>query len=170
MSPPSCHHRVWTGRKSALIRLLALVFLALSIQSAGAGPPPTGLWLTQDREGVIAVAPCGSNLCARIVGVVLDHPDDKMPVDRQGVTQCNLPLITDARQVQPNLWQGHITDPRSGDHYGVELRLDPRGTLALRGYLGIPLLGRTQIWTRYAGRVPSDCRLYAGLEVKEADR
>ena len=77
MSPLSCHHRVWTGRKSALIRLLALVFLAFSIQSARAGPPPTGLWLTQDREGVIAVAPCGSNLCARIVGVVLDHPDDK---------------------------------------------------------------------------------------------
>jgi uncharacterized protein (DUF2147 family) len=153
-----------------MTRLLGLVLLLLSAQTATAAPAPTGLWLTQNREGVIAVTPCGANLCARIVGVVLDHPDDKVPVDHQGVTQCKLALITDARQVQPNLWQGHITDPRSGDHYGVEFRLDPQGALALRGYLGIPLLGHTQTWTRYTGRVPPDCRLLAGVEVREADR
>jgi uncharacterized protein (DUF2147 family) len=153
-----------------MTRFLGLLLLLLSVQTATAAPAPVGLWLTQNHEGVIAVSPCGGNLCARIVGVVLDHPDDKMPVDHRGATQCNLPLITDARQVQSNLWKGHITDPRSGDHYGVELNLVRNGTLALRGYLGIPLLGRTQIWTRYTGRVPSDCRLHAGVEVKEADR
>jgi uncharacterized protein (DUF2147 family) len=146
-----------------MIRFLAFALLVLSSRSAQAAPALTGLWLTEDRGGVISVSSCGGNLCAHIVGIFLDHPDDKMPVDHRGVSQCDLPLITDAREIKPNLWKGHITDPRSGDIYGVELHLDPRGTLALRGFLGIPLLGKTQTWTRYTGVVPADCRLHAGI-------
>jgi hypothetical protein len=62
-------------------------------------------------------------------------------------------------QVGPNLWKGHITDPRNGSVYQMEMYLKPDGTLALRGYLGIPLLGQTQTWTRYSGPIPKDCRL-----------
>jgi uncharacterized protein (DUF2147 family) len=153
-----------------MIRLLAFAFLLLSCRTSLAAPALTGLWLTQDRNGVIAVSACGANLCARIVGVVLDHPDDPMPVDYQGASQCGLPLITDARQTRPNLWEGHLTDPRSGSVYGAELHLDPHGNLALRGFLGFTLLGRTQIWTRYPGIPPANCRLYAGVGPTEANR
>ena len=142
-----------------MTRFLACLLLLLPIRAASAESPPTGLWLTQDHDGVIAVEPCDGELCARIEGVVLDHPNDPTPVDYRGVSQCHLPLITDARQTGPNLWKGHITDPRNGDVYDVELYPEPGGNLALRGYLGVPLLGRTQTWTRYAGTVPDDCRL-----------
>jgi uncharacterized protein (DUF2147 family) len=107
------------------------------------------------------VTPCDGALCVRIAGVVLDRPSDPTPVDYRGISQCHLALVTDARPVQPNLWQGHIVDPRNGRVYGVELRQDSDGNLALRGFLGIPLLGSTQIWTRYQGAVPKDCRMYA---------
>jgi uncharacterized protein (DUF2147 family) len=142
-----------------MIRPLALAVLLLSVHASHAAPAPIGLWLTQDHEGVIAISPCGSGLCARLVGIFLARPDDKTPVDYRGVSQCNLMLITDARQVRPGLWKGHIIDPRSGDVWGVELHLDPNGNLALRGFLGIPLLGRTQTWTRYRGTPPADCRI-----------
>jgi uncharacterized protein (DUF2147 family) len=142
-----------------MTRLLAAAFLLLSLQHARAAPDLTGLWLTQDRDGVIAISPCGVDLCGRIVGVFLDRPSDSMPIDHRGVSQCGLPLITDARQIRPNLWKGHITDPRNGDVWGVELHLDPRGNLALRGFFGLPLLGRTQTWTRYQGTPPADCRI-----------
>jgi uncharacterized protein (DUF2147 family) len=115
--------------------------------------------LTQGRDGVIAISNCGAALCARIVGVFLDRPDEPMPVDYRGVSQCGLYLISDAKPIQPNLWKGHITDPRNGSVWGVELRLDPRGNLALRGFLGVPLLGRTQTWTRYPSTPPRDCRI-----------
>jgi len=142
-----------------MTRFLACLLMLLPIRAASADPPPTGLWLTQDHDGVIAVEPCDSELCARIAGVILDHPNDPTPVDYRGVSQCHLPLITDARQTGPNLWTGHITDPRNGDVYGVELYLERNGNLALRGFVSIPLLGQTQTWTRYAGTVPDDCRL-----------
>jgi uncharacterized protein (DUF2147 family) len=136
--------------------------LLLSARAACAAPPPAGLWLTADRDGVIAVTPCGDDLCARIEGVILDHPTDPTPVDHRGVSQCHLPLVTDARPVGPNLWKGHILDPRNGSLYGVELSLEPDGSLSVRGFLGFPLLGQTQTWTRYPGKVPKDCRLTQG--------
>ncbi len=126
-------------------------------------PSPVGVWLTQDHDGVIAVTQCADRLCARIVGVVLDHPNDAMPVDYRGTTQCNLTLISDAKEVRPGLWKGHILDPRNGNRFGADLHMDPHGQLALRGFLGIPLLGSTETWTRYTGIVPPDCRLVAAL-------
>jgi uncharacterized protein (DUF2147 family) len=142
-----------------MLRLIAALALLPIAFPAFAGPPVEGLWLTQDRDGIVAVEPCGTNLCARIEGLILDHADDPTPVDHRGVSQCHLPLIADARQTEPNLWKGHMTDPRNGSVYRVELYMDNGGSLALRGYVGIPLLGQTQTWTRYDGVVPADCRM-----------
>ncbi|HET6789893.1 MAG TPA: DUF2147 domain-containing protein, partial [Aquabacterium sp.] len=44
---------------------------------------------------------------------------------------------------------GHILDPRSGDLYKARLRLQDEGRrLEVRGYVGVPLLGRSQTWIR----------------------
>jgi uncharacterized protein (DUF2147 family) len=144
-----------------MLRLLILAVLLLPALPVQATSTLTGLWLTQDHDGVIRVFDCGNGLCAEIAAVILDHPNDPTPVDYRGVSQCHLPLITDAKPIRANLWKGHITDPRNGSVHGVELRLDPHHNLALRGFLGVPLLGQTQIWTRYPGEVPADCRLSA---------
>ena len=143
------------GMKHLLVGLMLL----LPPVAAFAAPSPDGLWLTQDHDGIIGISPCDGKLCARIDGLILDHADDRTPVDYRGVSQCHLPLITDAEQVEANLWRGHITNPRNGSVYHVELHLETGGALALRGYIGIPLLGQTQTWTRYDGKVPEDCRM-----------
>ena len=145
-----------------MLQYLAILALLLPVHAAVAGPPEEGLWLTQDHDGIIAVEPCDTGdgkLCARIEGVILDKPSDPTPVDYRGVSQCHLPLITDAVQVEANLWKGHIINPRNGEVWRVELHLERDGNLALRGYLGVPLLGQTQTWTRYDGKVPDDCRV-----------
>jgi uncharacterized protein (DUF2147 family) len=151
---------------SALIPTLSLALILALMQgsapSAGAERPPPGvpgLWLTQDRGGVISAETCGDRLCLRIAGVVLDHSSDTMPLDSHGVSQCGLQLVDGAVEVEPNLWRGKILDPRNGKLYSVQLWLNPDGTLALRGFLGVALLGRTETWTRYPGGVPADCRL-----------
>ncbi len=142
--------------------LLALAGFVLPNTARAQTNPLDGLWLTQDHGGVIQVASCGDRLCARIAGVVLDNPSDSVPVDYQGTSQCGLPLISDARQIQPGLWRGHILDPRNGKVYGVELHLDDQGHLRLRGFLGVPLFGQTETWTRFDGAVPDDCRMVPG--------
>jgi len=46
-------------------------------------------------------------------------------------------------------WKGGtIYDPENGKTYRGVIRLTSGGTLKMRGYVGIPLFGRTTLWTR----------------------
>ncbi len=46
-------------------------------------------------------------------------------------------------------WKGgRIYDPETGKTYKCNLRLDQDGTLRVRGYVGISLIGRTTVWVR----------------------
>ena len=52
---------------------------------------------------------------------------------------------------------GSIYDPATGNTYTCRLALDGADRLRLRGYVGIPLLGRTTTWTR-VGAESRRCR------------
>ncbi len=144
--------------------VLAVGLLLLSV-GAGHAASITGLWWTEERGGVVRISNCDGALCLEIAGVYVDRPSDPTPVDYRGMSQCHWPLVTDARQVRPGLWRGHIVDPRNGNVWGVQMHLDPHNNLALRGFFGVPLLGRTQTWTRYPGRLPADCRLFTASKM-----
>ena len=48
-----------------------------------------------------------------------------------------------------NKWtEGQIYDPNNGKTYRCNLELIDQETLSVRGYIGILLLGRTEVWTR----------------------
>ena len=43
---------------------------------------------------------------------------------------------------------GEVLDPKSGKWYTCYMELVSQDKLKLRGYIGIPALGRTQYWYR----------------------
>lgn len=50
-----------------------------------------------------------------------------------------------------NTWSdGTIYDPREGKTYSCKLTLKSPDQLNVRGYVGVALFGRTEIWTRFA--------------------
>lgn len=143
--------------------LIASGFISIAV-SAGAVtilPPIAGDWLTEGGDGVIQIAPCPQGLCGRIVGITRD-PGEPMPVDVNGAPQCGLTILTISPEAQDGVWHGQVTDPRNGKAYNAEIRINPRGRLLMRGYIGIPLLGQTQVWQRFIGRIGNECRFMQG--------
>jgi uncharacterized protein (DUF2147 family) len=137
-----------------------------SVQAAD----PQGLWLTASGNAVVRVADCGGDLCGQIVGLVLKN-NEPMPRGWNGAPQCGLTIFRTAPAAdgQP-VWSGTVLDPRDGAHYGARVKVGQNGDLRLRGYVALPLFGQTQIWTRYNGYVPSDCRLQAGADQQISSR
>ena len=114
------------------------------------------------KDPVVEIYQCGNSLCGAISGMVL-APADKTPVDWQGQSQCGLVIVRTAADPVPGnkpAWFGSITNPRNGSVYHARLTLDADGNLLLRGYVGLPVFGATQTWTRDEGdNPPADCRL-----------
>ena len=156
---------------------LALLFCFVSfvpLASANAAPPaadtswkmssetPTGRWMTPSHDAVIQIAPCGADVCGQIVGMVL-APTDPVPRDWAGASQCNLTIIRAAPQREYDgrvIWRGIIIDPRDGSAYHAQMIIGADHQLKLRGYVGLPIFGRTQSWVSYTGpEAAADCRL-----------
>ncbi len=142
--------------------LVALVLLLPALPGRAAEQnTPVGRWLTQDKTAVIAVEPCGSKLCGRIVGISFDHPDDPVPTDNEGHSQCGLTIIRGGVPDGEQGWDIRITDPRNGKVYRASMRLDEQRRLRVRGYIGVPLLGHTEVWTPFHAAIGENCRMPA---------
>jgi uncharacterized protein (DUF2147 family) len=132
--------------------------MAFLLAAADAADPAIlGKWLTESGHGVIQIVRCENALCGRIVGIDRT-PSEPMPTDVTGRSQCGLNIISEVAQGEDNAWYGRIVDPRDGASYHAKLWVDSDGRLNLRGYVGIPLLGSTQVWSRFAGRLAENCR------------
>jgi uncharacterized protein (DUF2147 family) len=148
-----------------MLQRISLIF-GLLIGFAGAAlavpPSPSGYWVTANGGGVVQIAHCdGGALCGRLIGIVLD-PGTAVPLDWQGQSQCGLQLLEPSQTDTDGTWHGRIINPRNGNAYQVEFHVDRRDQLHLRGYVGLPLFGETQIWHRFEGAAPTSCRLTPG--------
>ena len=142
------------SRRSGIALPIALLLAAADT----ADPAILGKWLTESGHGVIEIVRCENAVCGRIVGIDRT-PSEPMPTDVTGRSQCGLTIIRDVTQAASDTWNGKITDPRDGATYQAKLWVDGEGRLNLRGYIGLPLLGSTQVWSRFTGRIGEDCRV-----------
>ncbi|MBN8905042.1 MAG: DUF2147 domain-containing protein [Alphaproteobacteria bacterium] len=138
--------------KRLLVAALAIGLGGIARAETVSDRPPVGLWLTEDGGGVIRIAPCGQNLCGSIAGQSATGSDPPI------AARCGLQILTVA-PLRPGIWDGQITNPEDGRVWNVQISQDTDGTLHLRGYIGLPLFGATQIWTQYAGRIGAGCRM-----------
>ena len=131
---------------------------ALGVSVAAPSASPVGTWLTESGHGVVEIAECGDALCGRIVGMDRD-PGSPMPTDVNGRPQCGLTIISHERPEADGTWLGEVTNPRDGATYQAKLWVDCSGNLHLRGFIGITLLGSTQVWRPFTGRLSAECAL-----------
>ncbi|MFN3417105.1 MAG: DUF2147 domain-containing protein [Caldimonas sp.] len=142
--------------KRTLIAAVAVLLCGLAQAS------PVGLWKTIDdgskkEKSLVRISDQGGVLIGRIEKLLdpeskADAVCDKCSDERKGQPIVGLNII---RNVRPNaddaaIWDGgDILDPNNGKVYKVRLKpVDGGKKLEVRGYIGAPLLGRTQVWQR----------------------
>jgi uncharacterized protein (DUF2147 family) len=136
---------------------LAIAPVAFSQEPESASIRIRGNWLTAEGESKIEIYRCDSvTLCGKIVW--LRDPlkngkpvvDDKNPEDTlRSRPVMGLELLRGFTYAGDGVWSGgKIYDPKSGNDYSAKMTLVDSANLDLRGYVVIPLFGRTERWTR----------------------
>ncbi|MFM2186732.1 MAG: DUF2147 domain-containing protein [Burkholderiaceae bacterium] len=121
---------------------------------------PVGLWKTIDddtkaEKSLVRITESGGTLAGRVERL-LDPTKQDSKCEKCADARKNQPILgmTIINGVRANddktLWEGgEILDPNNGKTYKVRLKPVESGQrLEVRGFIGAPMLGRTQTWIR----------------------
>lgn len=143
-------------------RFAFILSLTLLTGLARAQNTPVGVWKsidddTKKEKSLIRVTEAGGVLTGRLEKLLdpATKPDavcEKCTDERKDKPLLGMTLIRNVKQSDGDkgLWDGgDILDPNNGKVYKVRLKpVDGGARLDVRGYIGAPLLGRTQTWIR----------------------
>ena len=143
---------------SLRIDFVGLLFFILSLGVPAWGEGVVGTWATDGDKSHVEIAPCGLKFCGSIVRLKEPLDDDgKLKHDANNPNKIlrdrsiiGLPLLANfVASTAGNVWEdGTIYNPEDGKTYSCTLTLLDTETLKVRGYVGLPMFGKTQIWKR----------------------
>jgi uncharacterized protein (DUF2147 family) len=147
--------------------LVAALFTALAPAASAQQSPVMGTWLTASGKAQVRIESCpdpkNGPICGFIAGLIEPRGPDGTVVAPDVATDwrnsdpalrgrkvMGMPLIWGFKKTSdPNAFEdGQIYNGENGKIYNANVSLQPDGKLRLRGYVGTPMLGETQLWTR----------------------
>lgn len=150
------------GYRRPMLRALALALcvagpVAPAIAQDTAASP-VGLWRTIDDatkqpKAIIRIAEQGGALVGRIEKVLVpDQADavcEQCSDHRKGKPVQGMTILSGLKPEGGEWGGGEILDPNNGKVYKARIKLADAGRkLEMRGYIGVPAMGRTQTWLR----------------------
>jgi uncharacterized protein (DUF2147 family) len=122
-----------------------------------------GIWNTEMDESKVEIFRCGEKICGTVIWlknpIYTDSRDGEVGtpyIDRKNPDPAlksrpilGLRILEGFTAEGNNNWgNGTCYDPKSGNTYRGKIHLAAQDRLELRGFIGIPLFGRTSAWTR----------------------
>lgn len=120
--------------------------------------PAIGIWKTIDDKtnqpaSLIKIEEVNGNLEGIIIKT-FPRPNETPLVncnlckdDLKDKPIIGLKIMSGLKQEKPGYWAGgKILDPKEGEYYKVKLSTEDGKKMDVRGYIGVPMLGRTQVW------------------------
>jgi uncharacterized protein (DUF2147 family) len=150
---------------------LLTAFLVLATTSSTAlAADLQGVWLTEDKDAALTITNCGGQLCGRIIwlesatdrsgALRLDQNNPDLAKQTQRV--CGLVVISGLKPSGPDTWDGSVYNPQDGQTYSGNITVLSDKALKVRAYIGLPIFGRSQTWTRVnspgANDIEYNCR------------
>jgi uncharacterized protein (DUF2147 family) len=147
--------------------IVAALLGALASTASAQQSSVMGTWLTASGKAQVRIGPCADPasgpICGFIVGLINPKGPEGVVVAPEVATDYHnvdpalrsrkvlgMPLIWSFKKTsEPNAFEdGKIYNGENGKTYNANITLQPDGKLRLRGYVGSPMFGETQIWTR----------------------
>ena len=137
------------------LALAAVGFTAIAITSSPAlAGDPAGMWLSQDGDVKMKVAPCGNAICGTIAW--LKDPNDRNgrpKVDSNNADAAKrsrpiigTPIILPMKSDGADKWSGQIYNAEDGKTYSGSFALSGATKADLKGCVAI--ICKTKTWTR----------------------
>lgn len=141
------------------MKYIALFLLVSAISFTGFAQSKdavVGKWVNSTGEAYVDITKKGEKYYGKIVWL-------KAPKDENGATKTDAKNPVENLRSRPILgleilrdfvyedgkWtDGKIYDPKSGKTYSCNMTIKSNGDLNIRGYIGISLIGRTDVWKK----------------------
>lgn len=145
-------------------RILSILFIAtlcvpmqLSSQTAVPEDAIMGVWETGNGKARVQIKKFKNTYYGQIVWL-------KEPLNEEGKPKVDKNNPDESYRTKPllgyrnllgfeykgnNLWEnGTIYDPESGSTYNCKIEMTDNNTLNIRGFIGVSVFGRTDVWKR----------------------
>lgn len=109
-----------------------------------------GTYLSENKTGKVEVTKKNGKYIGTLVWTSIEGAkDEKNPDASLKKRTLKGVVILKDMTYDNGIWKnGTIYDPESGNTYKATIKLKSDGNLTLRGYIGVPALGRNSVWTR----------------------
>jgi uncharacterized protein (DUF2147 family) len=116
-----------------------------------------GKWKTIDDEtgkekGIVEIYESKDKVYGKIIEIFEQDKKhlkcEKCEGDYHNKPILGLNIIKGLKKNEDVYEGGKIVDPKNGKSYHCKITLDGKDKLIVRGYIGIPLFGRSQIWIK----------------------
>ena len=151
--------------KKIYLILSMCLFLFLAVSNAFCNQSPdtlNGEWLTEDKGATINISKSGDEWNGEIAWLKEPLETDekspafgKEPIDFRNPDKSKqtrkikgLKMLENFKWTGKKFESGTIYDPDSGKTYKCNIAFKGKDKIKVRGYIGISLLGETQVWTR----------------------
>jgi len=134
----------------ALTMVAFCIMLTVTLLAAFTADSVIGTWLVPKGDAKVTIYKCGEKFYDKVSW--LKTPEDLDTKNPDPAKRKNKILGMDMLwgfHFEKGEWVGgQIYDPDSGDTYKCKMYLKSDDKLNVRGYVGVPLFGRSEIWTR----------------------
>ncbi len=143
------------------MKIQSLLFLSFMLVSTFSFAQKTnaddiiGTWVASENKAKIHIYKANHKYYGKIIWLKEPLKDGKPKVDKHNPDPnkrknnvVGLVVLRDFIFEDGQWTSGEIYDPSSGKEYSCKISLPNKNTMKVRGYIGISLLGRTEVWKR----------------------
>lgn len=137
---------------------LLLIFVGSAFTSNENSDSILGTWIVGSKSGHVQIYKQGSRYYGKITWLKQPNsPKTGKPLldgqnpdpDKRTTPILGLINLKDFTYSKKGIWEnGKVYDPESGKEYSCKITMKDANTLEVRGFIGISLIGRTDVWQR----------------------